>query len=89
MEYTSEERDFLVLTERTNFKNLSKKCVCPSNVAICRCGGSACAEDLTRKPICPTEEEIKMNSPSRSAKLRVVRKIKDATEFHLEGVVGF
>lgn len=24
MEYTSEERDFLVLTERTNFKNLSK-----------------------------------------------------------------
>ena len=71
------------------FKNLSKKCVCPSNVAICRCGGSACAEDLTRKPVCPTEEEIKMNSPSRSAKLRVVRKIKDATEFHLEGVVGF
>ena len=71
------------------FKNLSKKCVCPSNVAICRCGGSACAEDLTRKPVCPTEEEIKMNSPSRSAKLRVVRKIKDATEFHLEGVIGF
>ena len=24
MEYTSEERDFLALTERTNFKNLSK-----------------------------------------------------------------
>ena len=71
------------------FRNLGRQCVCPPEVAICRCGGSECAEILTRKPICPTEEEIKMNSPSRSAKLRVVRKIKDATEYHLEGVIGY
>lgn len=71
------------------FRNLGKKCVCPPEVAICRCGGSPCAKILTHKPICPTQEEIKQNSPSRSAKLRVVRKIRDATEYHLEGVVGF
>lgn len=71
------------------FRNLGKKCVCPPEVAICRCGGTPCAEILTHKPICPTQEEIKQNSPSRSAKLRVVRKIRDATEYHLEGVVGF
>ncbi|MCR4741555.1 MAG: 16S rRNA (cytosine(1402)-N(4))-methyltransferase RsmH [Treponema sp.] len=71
------------------FRNLGKKCVCPPEVAICRCGGKECAEILTRKPVCPSEEEIKDNSPSRSAKLRVVRKIKDATEFHLEGVLGY
>ena len=71
------------------FRNLGKQCVCPPEVAICRCGGSECAEIITRKPVCPTEEEIKANSPSRSAKLRVIRKIKDATEFHSIGVVGY
>jgi 16S rRNA (cytosine1402-N4)-methyltransferase len=63
--------------------------VCPPEVAICRCGGQQCAELITRKPVVPTEEEVKVNSPSRSAKLRVIRKIKDDTEFHLDGVVGF
>ena len=71
------------------FRNLGKQCVCPPEVAVCRCGGSECAEILTRKPVCPTEEEIKVNSPSRSAKLRVIRKIKDATEFHSIGVIGY
>ena len=71
------------------FRNLGKQCVCPPEVAVCRCGGKACAEILTRKPICPTEEEVKTNSPSRSAKLRVVRKICDASEYRLEGVEGF
>ena len=65
------------------FRNLGKQCICPSNQAVCTCGGSACAEILTRKPVEPTAEEVKVNSPSRSAKLRVVRKIRDATEMHL------
>ena len=71
------------------FRNLGKQCVCPPQVAQCRCGGSACAEVITRKPVGPTAEEIADNSPSRSAKLRDVRKIKDATEFHLDGVIGY
>lgn len=71
------------------FRNLGKQCVCPPEVAVCRCGGKQCAEILTRKPIGPTDEEIKVNSPSRSAKLRVVRKICDANEYRLEGVVGY
>lgn len=68
------------------FRNLGKQCVCPPEVPSCVCGGTPCAEILTRKPIEPTEEEIKMNSPSRSAKLRVVRKIRDADEKRLLGV---
>ena len=67
------------------FRNLGKKCVCPPEQAQCTCGGSACAEILTKKPVEPTDEEIKTNSPSRSAKLRVVRKIRSATEQHLLG----
>ena len=71
------------------FRNLGKQCVCPPEVAVCRCGGQQCAEILTRKPVCPTEEEIKSNSPSRSAKLRVVKKICNASDYRLEGVIGY
>ncbi|MCR4580750.1 MAG: 16S rRNA (cytosine(1402)-N(4))-methyltransferase RsmH [Treponema sp.] len=71
------------------FRNLGKECVCPPEVAICRCGGSKCAEIITRKPVCPTEEEVKRNSPSRSAKLRVVKKICNANDYRLEGVEGY
>lgn len=68
------------------FRNLGKECVCPPEFAECRCGGKPCAEILTRKPVCPGEEEIKVNSPSRSAKLRVVRKLKNAEKLHLRDV---
>ena len=71
------------------FRNLGRECVCPPEVAVCRCGGEACAEIITRKPVCPSQEEIKDNSPSRSAKLRVVRKKRDASEYRLNGVVGY
>lgn len=65
------------------FRNLGKKCVCPPEQAVCTCGGTACAEILTKKPVEPTAEEIGKNSPSRSAKLRVVRKLRDASGQHL------
>ena len=71
------------------FRNLGKQCVCPPEVAVCRCGGQQCAEILTRKPVCPTEEEIKTNSPSRSAKLRVIKKICNASDYRLNGVIGY
>lgn len=71
------------------FRNLGKQCVCPPEFPKCKCGATACAEVLTRKPIGPSEEEINVNSPSRSAKLRVIRKIRDANDYHLLGVEGF
>lgn len=68
------------------FRNLGRDCVCPPNVASCVCEGRACAEILTRKPVVPSDVEVKMNPPSRSAKLRVVRKIADAGKMRLSGV---
>lgn len=68
------------------FRNLGKECVCPPNVASCVCGGKPCCEIMTRKPVVPSDGEIKMNPPSRSAKLRVVRKITDAGKARLVGV---
>ncbi|HZK20297.1 MAG TPA: 16S rRNA (cytosine(1402)-N(4))-methyltransferase RsmH [Treponemataceae bacterium] len=59
------------------FRDLGKKCICPPEQASCTCGGEPRALVLTRKPIGPTDEEVKANSPSRSAKLRGVKKLGD------------
>ncbi len=74
---------------KTYFRNLGKKCVCPPEFACCKCGGVQCADVLTKKPVCASDAEVKENAPSRSAKLRVVRKLSNATEYHLNGVEGF
>ncbi|MGP1594418.1 MAG: 16S rRNA (cytosine(1402)-N(4))-methyltransferase RsmH [Treponema sp.] len=57
------------------FRNLAKRCICPPEMPICKCGGVPRAELLTKKPVAPSSEEIVRNLPSRSARLRVIRKI--------------
>lgn len=59
------------------FKEKNKSCTCDENQPICNCGGTPVVEILTKKPVLPTPEEVDENPPSRSAKLRVVRKLKD------------
>lgn len=56
------------------FKYHSQKCHCERNQMICSCPPPK-LELINKKPIVASEEEIKINPPSRSAKLRVVRKI--------------
>ena len=55
-------------------KNLSLNCRCDKNVPFCKCEGKL-VELINKKPIYPGEEEIKINPPSRSAKLRVARRV--------------
>ncbi|MGP1445482.1 16S rRNA (cytosine(1402)-N(4))-methyltransferase RsmH [Treponema sp.] len=56
------------------FRDLAKACICPPEVPICRCGGVPRAELLTKKPVAPSDEEVAVNAPSRSARLRVIKK---------------
>src|SRR3989338_2328062 len=57
------------------FLDLAKDCVCPPEFPVCKCDRKAEAIILTPKAIRPTEEEIKINPRSNSAKLRAVRKL--------------
>jgi 16S rRNA (cytosine1402-N4)-methyltransferase len=57
------------------FRKLSGKCFCPPRIPRCVCGAVKRVEVITRKPVTPTEEEVNANPRSRSAKLRVCRKL--------------
>lgn len=51
------------------------KCVCPPGLPYCVCGAKTKGKIITRKPILPSDKEIKENSRSKSAKLRIFEKI--------------
>lgn len=59
------------------FKLLSTSCTCPVSFPVCRCGGKARGKLISKHAIKPTDEEIKYNHAARSAKLRVIQKIRD------------
>lgn len=56
-------------------KYQSGSCICPPQQLDCRCGAARRVEILTRKPTQPSAEEVAQNPRSRSAKLRVCRKL--------------
>ena len=60
---------------KDTFKRESKDCICPPEQPTCTCNHKASLIILTKKPVTASEDEIKINPRSRSAKLRVAQKI--------------
>jgi len=56
-------------------RNESKDCICPPKLPQCNCGHIAKIKEINRRPIRPSETEVKQNPRSRSACLRVAEKI--------------
>jgi 16S rRNA (cytosine1402-N4)-methyltransferase len=54
----------------------SRECVCPPELPACVCSREPEAELLTRRAIAATPEEAERNPRSRSARLRVARKLR-------------
>lgn len=59
------------------FQKEAKDCICEAQVPKCVCGHKKRLEIVTKKPIGPSENEVFGNIRSRSAKLRVAKKISD------------
>ncbi len=57
------------------FKELCTACVCPPKTPICICGHKAEGKLVNKKPITASESELKENSRSTCAKLRILEKI--------------
>ena len=59
------------------FKEKSLKCICPKEAIKCTCNHQPDVKLITRKAIVASEEELKINKRSHSAKLRIVEKVKE------------
>jgi 16S rRNA (cytosine1402-N4)-methyltransferase len=83
IEHLNENGRFCIITfhsledriVKVRFKNNENPCTCPPDFPVCVCGKKSKGKVVTRKPILPSEEELKENKRSKSSKLRVFEKI--------------
>ncbi|MBM0046417.1 16S rRNA (cytosine(1402)-N(4))-methyltransferase RsmH [Anaerococcus sp. mt242] len=60
---------------KNTFKELEKDCICPPGLPVCVCNHKAKIKIINKKPIIAGKKELKDNSRSKSAKLRVCQRI--------------
>jgi 16S rRNA (cytosine1402-N4)-methyltransferase len=61
---------------KERFRALSQACTCPPDLPVCACGAKASFAPVTRKVVTASEAEVATNPRARSAKLRVVEKLR-------------
>ena len=60
---------------KTKFRQNENPCTCPPDFPVCVCGKKSKGKVITRKPIVPSEEEMEMNTRSKSSKLRIFERV--------------
>ena len=56
----------------------ARDCICPPRIPVCVCGHVASVKLVSRKVIPPSQEEIRDNPRSRSARLRVAERLRQS-----------
>jgi len=56
-------------------RKFEEGCTCPKDLPVCLCGFIPTMKSVFRRPLIPTEKEIKSNPMARSSKLRVAQKL--------------
>ena len=62
---------------KNRFKEFCTGCTCPPEFPVCVCGKQPRGRLVEKKPLTASAEELASNSRSRSAKLRIIEKIRD------------
>lgn len=63
---------------KRRFRDAARGCVCPPHVPICVCGGRVRLRVLTKRPVRASEDEVRHNPRSRSARLRAAERLAEA-----------
>ena len=61
---------------KNRFREFCTGCTCPPEFPVCVCGKKPMGRLLDKKPVTASAEELAANPRSRSAKLRVIEKIR-------------
>ena len=61
---------------KSRFKEFCTGCTCPPEFPVCVCGRKPVGRLVDKKPITASPEELERNPRSRSAKLRIIEKIR-------------
>ena len=61
---------------KNRFKEFCTGCTCPTEFPVCVCGRKPMGRLVDKKPITASPEELERNPRSRSAKLRIIEKIR-------------
>ena len=61
---------------KNRFKEFCTGCTCPPEFPVCVCGRKPVGRLVGKKPITASPEELERNPRSRSAKLRIIEKIR-------------
>ncbi|MFN2938926.1 16S rRNA (cytosine(1402)-N(4))-methyltransferase RsmH [Lachnospiraceae bacterium YH-ros2226] len=69
---------------KNNFRRNENPCTCPPEFPVCVCGAVSKGRVITRKPILPSEEELKENKRSKSAHLRVFERDTDKSKKRIQ-----
>ena len=62
---------------KQRFKEFCRGCICPPDFPVCVCGKTPRGALVNKKPIEPGAHELEKNKRSKSAKLRIIEKIKE------------
>ena len=63
---------------KNGLRDAARGCTCPPHVPVCVCGGQIRLRVLTRRPVSPTPDEVRINPRSRSARLRAAERVLEA-----------
>jgi 16S rRNA (cytosine1402-N4)-methyltransferase len=61
---------------KERYRALCQACVCPPGMPVCGCGARASFKPVTRKPAVADDAEVERNPRARSARLRVVERLR-------------
>jgi 16S rRNA (cytosine1402-N4)-methyltransferase len=63
---------------KQSFRAAAKGCECPPKMPVCVCGLKPTLEVVTRRPLRPSESEVRENPRARSVRLRVATRLEEA-----------